>query len=54
MLTALTIHLFHVEKFFVPFLRLSQRAFWLKCLLLLISFFFSYSESVFVVFYLSF
>ena len=30
MLTAFTIHLFHVEKFFVAFLRLSQRAFWPK------------------------
>ena len=29
-LTALTIHLFKVEKFFVAFLRGSQRAFWPK------------------------
>ena len=29
-LTALTIHLFHVENFFVAFLRVSQRAFWSK------------------------
>ena len=30
MLTALTIYLFHVAKFFVAFLRFSQRAFWPK------------------------
>ena len=30
MLTALTIHLFHVKNFFVAFLRVSQRAFWRK------------------------
>ena len=29
-LTALTIHLFNVEKIFVAFLRVSQRAFWPK------------------------
>ena len=29
-LTALTIHLFNVEKTFVAFLRVSQRAFWPK------------------------
>ena len=28
MFTALNIHLFHVEKLFVAFLRISQRAFW--------------------------
>ena len=27
-LTALTIHLFHVQEFFVAFLRVLQRAFW--------------------------
>ena len=27
-LTALTIHLFYVENFFVAFLRVTQRAFW--------------------------
>ena len=32
-LTALTIHLFKVEKCFVAFLRVSQRAFWPKCFL---------------------
>ena len=30
MLTALTIHIFHVEKFFVAFLGVSQRAPWPK------------------------
>ena len=54
MLTALTIHLFHVEKFFVAFLRVSQRAFWPKRFLMLITFNFSYLENFFVVFYLSF
>ena len=29
-LMALTIHLFHVESFFVALLRVSQRAFWPK------------------------
>ena len=51
---ALTIHLFDVERVFVAFLRVSQRAFWPKRFFMLISFFFSYSENFFVVFYLSF
>ena len=34
MLTALTIHLIHVENIFVAFLRVLQRAFWPKQLLL--------------------
>ena len=50
MLTALTIHLFLVEKFFIAFLRVLQRAFWPKRFLLLITFILSYSESCFVVF----
>ena len=54
MLTALTIHLLHVENFFVAFLRVSQRAFWPKPFSMLTSFIFSYSENLFVVFYLSF
>ena len=32
-LTALTIHLIHVEKFSIAFIRVSQRAFWPKCFL---------------------
>ena len=38
-LTALTIHLFKVEKFFVAFLRVSQRAFWPKRFLCYLAFF---------------
>ena len=37
--TALTIHLFKVEKFCVAFLRVSQRAFWPKCFLCYLAFF---------------
>ena len=54
MLAALTIHLFHVEKFFVAFLRVSQRAFWPKRFLCELAFFFSYSEDYFFVVYPSF
>ena len=39
MLTALTIHLFHVEKCFLPFLRVSQRDFWPKRFLCQLAFF---------------
>ena len=54
MLTALTIHLFNVERNFVAFLRVSQRAFLAWAFFMLIRFIFSYSETFFVVFYLSF
>ena len=53
-LTALTIHLFKVKKLFVPFLRVSQRAFCPKRFFILFSFIFSYLENLFVLFYLSF
>ena len=53
MFTALTMHVFHVEKFLVAFLRVLQRAFVAQAFFMLISFIFSYSEDFFVVVYLS-
>ena len=53
MLTALTIHLFHVAKFFVAFLRVSQRAFWPKRFLCPLALF-SAIQKIFTYLFISF